>query len=635
MDLYQTNIKFLTKHYPALLKVIDDAEEERKEEAILTRNNEPNLVVTSDGNSYFLHSRYNAKEEAKRWIVTLKEKIESQYILIVGIGLGFFLEELLVATKAKHIFIHEPSSEVFNTWLKVKDTRAVLSDPRIKLFAVGNDEYLPLQIANEIAGIVSGPFCMITPPIYEKLYPGTIAQLDLELKDMIIQQISNMQTRKEYQETWLNNILGNISHMSVSPSISELKDIWKDNGVKAIVVGSGPSLKKDIHYLSGLKDKCLIIAAGSSIQAMEHFGVYPHVVVSMDGSLSNYEVFNNIDTSKVPLIFLPPVHYKITDHYEGPMYHAKFNNDLITNHIYDQENIIPGFISTSTVTGTAIQLAEYMGITQIMLMGQDLSFPDDEYYAPGVNHISENSKEAHISHADLWVDNVEGGKNRTKGSMQVLLKDIQVLVKIMKFRGVDIINTSKKGAVIEGTEWVSMDELTPRLQQEPSRSLEIASGISALSLETQLDNISRSTTNLTKALQQISKMDIKLKKLLKLMTKLENAITARNLNQVNRVLDEINTLWKWTTNQEIFNVFYNYSLGHYINIYMRHVPEIVDTQESFEKGRLIIRHLGKLVEEISAFNPELNRAIDEAKSKLDLSLNKLQTKNILIGAESK
>ncbi|MNB76732.1 hypothetical protein D3C75_234030 [compost metagenome] len=631
MDLYQSNQKFLTKHYPALLKVIDDKNEERHEEVILTRNNEPNFVVTSEGNSYFLHSRYSAKEEAKKWVQTLKEKIESQHILIVGIGLGFFIEELLAATKARYIFIHEPSIEIFNTWLKVKDIRPVLSDPRIKLFAVGGDEHLPLQIANEIAGFVSGSFCKVTPPIYEKLYPDITAQLDIELKDMIIQQISNMQTRNEYQETWLNNILGNFLHMAVSPSIAELKDLWKDDEVKAIVVGSGPSLKKDIHYLSQLKDKCLIIAAGSSIQAMEHFGVYPHVVVSMDGSLSNYKVFNNIDTSKVPLVFLPLVNYEITDHYKGPMYYGKFNNDLITNHIIDHEDTIPSFISTSTVTGTAMQLATHMGIKQIILMGQDLSFPDDQFYAPGVNHLSDNTKEANITHADLWVENVEGGKNRTKGSMQVLLKDIQVLVKIMALQGVEIINTSKKGAVIEGTSWVSMDELALELQQQPSRSLEISSSISELSIDAQVENLSRSTTNLTKVLQQISKMDIKLKKLLKLMTKLENAISARNLNQVNHVLDEINTIWQWTTNQDIFKVFYNYSLGHYINIYMRHVPEIVETSNSYTKGRLIIQHLAVLIKQIDAFTPEIARLVQSSLDKHDELISKLASKGEITG----
>lgn len=625
MDLYQSNQKFLTKHYPALLKVID-TNEEGHEEVILTRNNEPNLVVTSEGNSYFLHSRYSAREEAKKWVHTLKEKKESQHILLVGLGLGFFLEELLAATKARYIFIHEPSIEIFNTWLKVKDIRPALSDPRIKLFAVGGDEHLPLQIANEIAGFVSGSFYKVTPPIYEKLYPGIIAQLDMELKDMIIQQISNMQTRREYQETWLNNILGNFLHMAASPSIAELKDLWKDDELKAIVVGSGPSLKKDIHYLSQLKDKCFIIAAGSSIQAMEHFGVYPHVVVSMDGSLSNYQVFKNFDTSKVPLVFLPLVNHEITDHYKGPMYYGKFNNDLITNHVFDLENTIPSFISTSTVTGTAVQLAAFMGIKHILLMGQDLSFPDDELYAPGVNHVSDNIKEVSVSHADLWVDNVEGGKNRTKGSMQVLLKDIQVLVRIMTLQGVEITNTSKKGAKIEGTNWVSMDELVPKLQQQPSRSLELSSNISALSIETQLENLSRSTTNLTKVRQQISKMDIKLQKLLKLMTKLENAISIRNLNQVNRAIDEINKLWQWTTNQDIFKVFYSYSLGHYIDIYMRHVPEIVETSNSYTKGRLIIQHLAILIKQIDAFTPEIARLVQSSLDKHDELISKLASK---------
>ncbi|MNN24573.1 hypothetical protein D3C81_1380110 [compost metagenome] len=48
---------------------------------------------------------------------------------------------------------------------------------------------------------------------------------------------------------------------------------------------------------------------------------------------------------------------------------------------------------------------------------------------------------------------------------------------------------------------------------------------------------------------------------------------------------------------------------------MRHVPEIVETQDSFKKGRLIILHLGKLLDQIHSFNPDMTALIQAAIEK--------------------
>lgn len=622
MSLYQTNLSFLTKNYPALIPVLETVSDSIYEcTSYLTRHNEPNLLFENKGRSYSLHSRYNAQYEARTWAESIRGEVTGhKHILIIGIGLGYFLEEVLSITDAKDIYIYEPSPQVFKEWVNTRRVSDSLSDPRIRAFAVGTNEILALQLAEEIASHLSGSFAFFSPPIYRSLYPELIDLVGQKMKDRIIQQISNMQTLDHYQETWLANILYNLPHILLHPTISDLNDLWKGQNVKAIIVGSGPSLQKDIHYLKNLKSNCLIIAAGSSIQSMEHFGVYPHFVVSMDGSESNYEVFKNIDTSKVPLVFCPPVYYKITDYYEGEVYHCRFEDDSIIKHIADNDNLIPQFISTSTVTGTAMQIAAYMGITEIILMGQDLSYPDEQYYAPGVNHVTDEFKENALKHSKLWVPNVEGGFNRTKGSMQVLLNDIEVLVQIMKLRGVSIINTSKKGAVIKGTEWISMDELYPALHNSTERDFDISSYISSSDSNTmRLTKVIETSRKLDLILQSIVKMDLRLNQLIKYIERIEQEAKSKDVNKVNKTLREINKHWKWITKQELFQVFYDYSLKHAISIYMRYVPEIAETQDPIEKGKLISEHLKKLIEKFIKFNPDLQKTIKKAKEKLELA----------------
>ena len=154
MTLYESNIQYIKKQYPSLLSILE-YEGEKSIEPILTRNGEPNLKITKNDRSYYLHSRYHAREDARKWVQSIEnEIIEVKHILIIGVGLGYYLEELLTICKHKDIFILEPSTEIFIEWLKTRNVTNVLSNSQIRLMAVGENEYLPLQISSEIARFI-------------------------------------------------------------------------------------------------------------------------------------------------------------------------------------------------------------------------------------------------------------------------------------------------------------------------------------------------------------------------------------------------------------------------------------------------------------------------------------------------
>src|SRR5690606_23769175 len=108
---------------------------------------------------------------------------------------------------------------------------------------------------------------------------------------------------------WAFNIINNLKFCQLSTSAEVFKNIGSE--LSAVVIGSGPSLQYDVHLINQLKSKCLLIAAGSSIQALEYHGIYPHLVVSIDGGIPNYRVFQNINTSQVPLLFASQIHSDI------------------------------------------------------------------------------------------------------------------------------------------------------------------------------------------------------------------------------------------------------------------------------------------------------------------------------------
>lgn len=620
MGLYEANIEYLTSHYPSLLSIVDrhDLEPEYTVTPCTTRYEEPNLFFTSGTDlSYNLHSKYNALHEAQRWVNSLRNRLaEVKCLLVIGCGLGYYLEEIIKNTEIPNIYVYEPSVKIFQSWLTSRDISVALSDPRVRGFAVGQDEFVAFRLAEEISSNVYDSFDCISPPIYQKIFPDFIEDFEKKIRERILLQIANFHTLELNQNTWLGSVLNNLPHVISNESIAPLKDKCKDTKLKAIVVGSGPSLKKDIHYLKKLKDHCLIIAAGSSIQVLKHYGIVPHFVVSMDGRPENFNVFKNVDTSDVPLMFCPQLYYEITDCYQSDAYHFLFLNDQIIPYLTEMEDI-PEFISTATVTGLAIQIAVFMGINEIILMGQDLSFTDGQYYAPGANHISEDDKFKAISEADMTVLNVEGTYNQTKANMQVLLDDLQILIQILKLSGVSILNTSKKGAVIKGTEWISMDDLYPELIQCPKHQFTLSSFFTSLDSELTKQRMERVIKKMKTLTSSIDDVEMKCRRLKRELMDLASELSFSNDSHVFKKLKKVDKLWTYVTEQDIFTRFYSYSLRHGINVFMRYVPEIAETNDLKRKGELIVEHMGTLVSKIIEFTPELKKIFNTAINRLN------------------
>ena len=126
------------------------------------------------------------------------------------------------------------------------------------------------------------------------------------------------------------------------------------------------------------------------------------------------------------MLFINQIHQKILDIYKEQMIFARFQDDLVSEYLLPDAQNVPCFRPTASVTGTALQLAAYLGADEIILMGQDFSYPNNKFYSPGVNHISEAARGRHINKANKWIANVDGGQNLTSEVMIITRKNIEM-----------------------------------------------------------------------------------------------------------------------------------------------------------------------------------------------------------------
>jgi hypothetical protein len=229
-------------------------------------------------------------------------------------------------------------------------------------------------------------------------------------------------------------------------------------GVPAIIAGSGPSLELEAEKLRQLQDRVLIIAAGTAASGLQHLGIQPHLIVTIDPGEPNRIAFEKVDLKDTPLLYVTSVKHEIVQVDKAPyLMHGYLNSDVLSRYLMDlrRENGI--LLSTATVTGTAIQIAVHMGCTDITFIGQDFSYPLDKVYSSGVEHINPEHQKERVSGADMETPNVAGGMNRTNSTMLNLKEDVERLLTVFPF--VSFYNASPVGAVIEGTKTRSLDEL--------------------------------------------------------------------------------------------------------------------------------------------------------------------------------
>lgn len=450
-DSLQENLLYL---YENKIEIFDsvkqylDINREKKCKLIYEENGFINLSYIFESGLKFLYA--NDSSDLEGWLKERGELKQGQYdVVMYGLGLTHHLAKLIEFNPLLNFYIIEPEIDIFVEALKVVNIEQLLMHPQVKLLCVGNNQE-QLRNFHTFLNIYSiHEKIDLFIPFYAEVNLETVRQFysynyEFREAEMIWQGFEHTFGTQPYR-----NSIRNIEKMCRSLSIESLRN--KFEGCAALVVGAGPSLEIDIEYIKQYKDKLLIIAAGSSIQSLLHFGLEPHIVVSMDPGEANGRVFQNCQSSNLPLIFIPQIYYKILDQSFSQLFYALFDSDAIINYLLPELDVDYRMRSTNSVTGTAIQVANYFGAEKILLVGQDMSFPNEQYYACGASHITLENLKQTVNKSQLEVENVKGSMNRTNLSMMSMRENIEAL--ISSISGVDFINTSSLGAKIKGAEY--------------------------------------------------------------------------------------------------------------------------------------------------------------------------------------
>lgn len=435
-----------------------------------------------------LHSAIDPLREAKTiWNRTVTHELGKNDIQIVfGLGLGYLFKRAYVNAESK-IFIIEPYIEVIRFVLEHVDFSAELTDKRVYITDNVEDIYNKLQkeylSGDKVEFLFLNEFAMANQQLLQNL--------TLKTAEIVEGRANDENTIFNLSKFWTENFIKNISNFPEMTPLRAFEGKFAEQ--TALILSAGPSLADDIKIIKANENKFVTIAVGRAFRTLIYAGIIPDFVVFADalhglGHVKDIEEYlsrtNVILLSKSDnYIFNLKTKSKI-------LYFAE--TDSMSRIFEETGSINPGFYkSGSSVSIISYYIAKALGFANIAFSGLDLAFLGNKIYADGkelfINHVLypeskpdddyiEYFKSLTQNQSFLTVKDKEGNDLITRADYAWFIRQFgEILTEEINFA--KVINTSLKGAYIDGMEYMALSELLKTVPEDKTDVYEIISSV--------------------------------------------------------------------------------------------------------------------------------------------------------------
>ncbi|UYZ37779.1 DUF115 domain-containing protein [Clostridium beijerinckii] len=394
--------------------------------------------IEKNDNNCYLADKKNYKKEIKTLLNSINDIKFDSLILIFGIDTGEYLDSLHdVLCEKNKVLIFEPNKDIFNY------NKEKINKDNIHLILYDKDN-IKANLYKEINSTNFNNLYVHAfgnyPEVYKYDYEIFIENLD----DAYYTACSSISVANRFKDIFIKNFIANLKALKNSTPLNSYEDINK--GIPAIVVSAGPSLDKNIADMVTHKkelERYFIIAGSRTLKALIKNNIKPDMIVSIDPVDDNYDMMKDYLKENAPLAFYEYSNRYLVRDYEGEKIYL---STFLSNTIQELNNLKGTFLGGS-VAHTCIDIANIMGCSPIILVGQDLAFTYDKHHSESAIFDSDDTKNYEAS---LKVENIFGEKIRTNITLNQFRLKMEEYIDFYKtHKQVEFINVSY-GAEIKG-----------------------------------------------------------------------------------------------------------------------------------------------------------------------------------------
>lgn len=548
------NTNFLRNKFRNIYDAFNDyrpKEYENKIEMINSVNECPTLMLKKDNDFICIHSRYNPIEEAELIIKEYEAVMQNyKHILFVGVGLGYIIEAFTKLYSNKEFSIYEPIEDTFNKYISLKK----IENKNLTNLCVGQNKEEIAQFLNNVLQQTEKGLLFLYLPSYKRLFPKEYDFFSGELNLAVKRKRALLATNASFQKNWISNSIYNFKTTLNTPDIFiENPDRFK--GKTGIIVAAGPSLDFEIENLKYIKQNnmAFIFSVSSATNAMIKNNIEPHAVLSYDPGQGNMiGVFRKIideNDDKFPLIFGTSIYSDIVKEYRGPMAHMITEQDTISQYYlqntdgkkFEKVNDAP------SIAVLALELLYKLGCSKIILVGQNLS------YYKGQNYSANMDKERNInidlnSNSIIKLKDVYGNEVESSITYISAKEQMEAYIKIFN-KKIEIINTTKYGAAIEGTTFKNLDEI---IEEDLKKDDIDVNFYHQKNTDYDIEYLKSKQEAMNKNYKEYNSI---IKDIESTLYKMTTVVRNNNFKQLEHSYSSLNTLYNKLTENDFFTVF--------------------------------------------------------------------------------
>lgn len=438
-----------------VLKRCLELETNFKVEYIKTKNGLDNIKI----DDYLLHSMYDPYKEGESFVEN-KYKIGSTHILF-GYGCGYIVEAFLK---------------------RIKDQdRLIVIEPILTNIKTINGDYELIQ-SQDYEDIITKLKSLLNPTDYytvfsslnyDKIMPELFKKFLIDIKDLLYISKTNENTIMSFSNEWQRNYILNLEHVLRDDSLTKLHNKIK----KPIIIASaGPSLTKQIPLLKKYRDSVIIVSAGSTINTLLNEGIEADFIISIDGTLANYNHFKDTYFKNSRFIYLLSSYPEIRKSFEKTGYFLLGETDeVFGNHL---QNIIGEDVvrlkGGGSVSNYALSISLYISSGPIALIGQDLAFTNNQSHAANNKSFHEIDVNETLSKGYFYSEGYYGDKVLTNYAFLAMKKSFESIIQTVNNR--EIFNCSEGGIRLNGFEQIPFEQFLKKYTIIDSSELVVSNG---------------------------------------------------------------------------------------------------------------------------------------------------------------
>jgi hypothetical protein len=390
-EIIEHNLVFLKEHFPLVrydyalgndhVFGIDDPVLRHASNCEWIEGDPPNIVC----NGMHCHAPKDPLKEALHLVGNLNVK-KGGLLVFMGIGLGYHIEAFKNMYRDRipelTVVCVERNTSLFEQLVRHRDIS----------FLEGSH----LFIGDDLARIVDF-FSTINPLMFSgyrvvklrgacKDFDEYYNEIESHLKRFLSSRLSDLLTMHAFDTLWMKNVIDNIPTFIDRSSILPLEGVAE--GVAALVVGAGPSLRTQLDTIRKKQERFLIIACDTALEPLLASGIVPDFAVAVDAQYPNFLDFfssamgGGMQDNTVLICDLT-AYPKIPGHWHGPLFFSSTVHQD-GNAFLDAHPIATVFRSFygpagrlrcgGSVASTAIDLASFLGADPVLLCGLDFAY---------------------------------------------------------------------------------------------------------------------------------------------------------------------------------------------------------------------------------------------------------------------